>query len=102
MSIKSLVGKRIIKKVAFMGSEVEVRKLSVSEIMEVQKIVKKLSTAKTEDSQLSIVRDVIRIAVVDADKLTDEDFNTFPLAELNELTEAALAFSGLTNPEAGN
>lgn len=102
MGIKALVGKKLTKKVEFMGDEVEVRKLSVSEILKVQDLVKKASKSKGEDAQLDLLKDVIRIAVVGADELTNEDFDTFPLSELNNLTNAALEYSGLTSPEAGN
>lgn len=102
MSIKNLVGKKLTKKVEFMGDEVEVRKLSVAEIMQVQELVRKAQKAKGDDAQLGLLKDVIRVAVVGAEELSDEDFDTFPLSELNNLTNAALEYSGLTNPEAGN
>lgn len=102
MSIKALVGKKLTKKVEFMGNEVDVRKLSVSEIMKIQELVKKAQKSKNDDSQLSLLKDVIRVAVVGADELSDEDFDTFPLSELNALTNAALEYSGLTDPTAGN
>lgn len=100
--MKNLVNKKLTKKVEFMGEEVEIRKLSISEIREIQKLVEKSSKSKSEDAQLKLLKDVIRVAVVDAQELTDEDFDSFPLAELNELTNEALSYSGLTNPEVGN
>ena len=85
-----------------MGDEVEVRKMSVKEVLDVQNLVKKASKAKGDDAQLGLLRDVIRLAVTDAEALSDEDFNTFPIAELNELSNAILAYSGLGDGEAGN
>jgi len=40
--MKHLVGKKIGKKVSFMDDEVEILKLSVSEVLEVQKIIEKI------------------------------------------------------------
>jgi hypothetical protein len=93
--MKHLVGKVITKKVPFMEDEVEIRKLSVYEVFQVQKLVTKSSKSKSEDAQLGLLRDVIRMSVVDAADLTDEDYNTFPIAELSLLTEAVLEFSGI-------
>jgi hypothetical protein len=100
--MKHLVGKVITKKVPFMGDEVEVRKMSVSEVMKIQELVKKANKSKAEDSQLGLLRDVIRLAVLGADEITDEDFNTFPIGELSELSNEILGFSGLGESAAGN
>lgn len=100
--MKNLVGKVITEKADFMGETVEIRKLSVSQVMEVQKIVKNSAKSKKEEDQLGLLRDVIRLAVVGAEELSDEDFNTFPLSELNELTNKVLRFSGLYDSAAGN
>jgi hypothetical protein len=93
--MKHLVGKEIIKKVPFMGDEVEVRKLTVGQVLEVQKIIQKSSKSKSEDSQVELIRDVIKLAVVGADELTDDDFRQFPLQELNALSEEIINYSGL-------
>jgi hypothetical protein len=100
--MKHLVGKVITKKVPFMGDEVEVRKMSVSEVMKIQELVKKANKSKSEDAQLGLLRDVIRLAVIGADEITDEDFNTFPIGELSELSNEILSFSGLGDTAAGN
>lgn len=100
--MKHLVGKVITKKVPFMGDEVEVRKMSVSEVMKIQELVKMANKSKAEDAQLGLLRDVIRLAVIGADEITDEDFNTFPIGELSELSNEILSFSGLGEAAAGN
>jgi len=100
--MKHLVGKVITKKVPFMGDEVEVRKMSVAEVMKVQDMVKKSSKSKAEDAQLGLLRDVIRLAVVGADEISDKDFDTFPIGELSDLSNEILAFSGLGDTAEGN
>jgi hypothetical protein len=100
--MQHLVGKVITKKVPFMGDEVEVRKMSVKEVLEIQKLVDTAAKSKSDTAQLGLLRDVIRLAVVGADEVTDENFNDFPIGELNDLTNAILAFSGLGEPDTGN
>lgn len=97
--MKHLVGKVITKKVPFMGDEVEIRKLSVNEVFKVQELVKKSTKSKSEEDQISLLRDVIRLAVVGADEVTDEEFNTFPIGELSDVTDNILKFSGIGDTE---
>lgn len=100
--MKHLVGKIITKDFEFMDDKVSVRKLSVSEVLKVQDLVKKASKKTDEASQLNLLKDVIRLAVVGADELSDEDFDTFPIGELNKLSNDILSFSGLADQSAGN
>jgi hypothetical protein len=59
-------------------------------------MIKKTSKSKAEDSQTELLRGVIKIAVVGAEDLSNEEFSTFPIAALNELSENILEFSGLS------
>jgi hypothetical protein len=102
MSMKKLVGKSITKSVDFMGDSVEIKKLSVAEVMEIQNTAKKSAKSETETAQMALLRKVIRIAVKDAEELTDADFDTFPLDELSKLSEAIMEFSGLGEKNEGN
>lgn len=98
--MKHLVGKAQTKKVPFAGGEVEIKKLSVAEVMELQELIKKASKSK---DQLQILRDVLRLAVIGTEEMTDEDFNTFSPVDLNALSEEVLVYCGLSNKEeAGN
>lgn len=100
--MKHLVGKVITKKVDFMGDQVEVKKLSVSEVMKIQEFVKKASKSSSEATQLDLLKNVIRIAVIGAEELTDADFDTFPIDALSTLSEEIMEYSGLGSKEAGN
>jgi hypothetical protein len=102
--MKHFVGKVITQTTPFMGGEVEVRKLTVGQIMSMQDIINKAAKVKGTEGQIKLLRDIIRISVVGADELTDEDFNTFPIQELNQLSEAILSISGLggSGGESGN
>lgn len=96
--MKNLVGKRVEKTVDFVGDEVTVRKLSVAEVKKVQELVAKFGgTDKKGEPKdpMGLVLGVIRLGVVGADELTDEDFDTFPIDELNNLVSEVLSFSGI-------
>jgi hypothetical protein len=93
--MKHLVGKEIKQKVAFMGDKVEVKKLTVTQVLEVQKLVEENQKEGSEKSMLTMLKSVLRMAVVGAEELSDEDFDTFPLGELNALSEKVLSLSGL-------
>lgn len=95
--MKHLVGKVLTEKVPFMGDEVEVRKLTVKELFGLQDIIS--AAGKDEHGQMKLLRDVIRIAVIGADELSDEDFESFPVSELTVLSEAIMSVSGLGGTE---
>jgi len=97
MSMKSLVGKPMTKKVKFMGEEIEIKKLSVGEVLEIQQLSK--SVADDEKASLELLQFVISAAVKDAGELTTEDYSSFPIDELSKLSSAVLEFSGLGNAQ---
>jgi len=97
--MKHLVGKTITEKVPFMGDEVEVRKLTVGQVMSLQKVIDKAANSKDEQAQLKLLCDIMKIAVVGAEELTDDDFNTFPVSELTGLSESIMTLSGLGGSE---
>ena len=97
--MKHLVGKTVTEKVPFMGDEVEVKKLTVGEVMSLQKVIEKAAKSKDESAQLKLLCDVIKIAVVGAETLTDEEFKGFPIQELTGLSEQIMRLSGLGGTE---
>ena len=61
--MKHLVGKKISKKVDFMGDKVEIKKLTVNEVLKIQEATKNTS----EEDQINTLRVILRSAVVGAD-----------------------------------
>lgn len=82
-----------------MGDEVEVKKLTVGQVMELQVVINAAAESTDEDAQLKLLCDIIKVAVVGADELTDEDFSTFPISELTSLSEHIMRLSGLGGNE---
>lgn len=98
MGIKDLVGKKMSKEVKFMGANVQISKLSVAEVLDIQEKAK--SIAENEVEGFSVLRVVIRSAVDGASDLSDEDFANFPMDELSKLSTEIMKFSGI-GQEAG-
>jgi len=99
--MKHLVGKSQTKTIPFMGDKVTIKKLSINDVMKVRDSIK---AAKTEDDQMGLLRTVLKLSVVDAEEMSDEDFNTFPPSDLTELSEQILEYCGLAvgAEDAGN
>jgi hypothetical protein len=93
MSIKDLVGKKIAKKVKFMGTDVEINKLTVAQVEEVQGIAKELEA--NPERGVDVLKTVIRMSAVGGAELSDEDFAGFPMDELSNLSNAIMEHSGL-------
>lgn len=91
--IKGLVGRKMTKTTKFMGEDVKISKLSVSEVLDIQERAKSLE--KDESEGFSILKTVIRASVDGASDLSDEDFNNFPLDELSKLSNEIMKFSGI-------
>lgn len=103
-SFASLANKRQTKKVAFMGQQVEIRKLLVSEVLQIQEAgnpkVDPDSPVKEEDVGFNTLKLVLQLAVVGAESLDDDQFKAFPLDDLTTLSEMIMTYSGL-DPKKG-
>jgi hypothetical protein len=91
MSMKSLAAKRVTKEFKFMGETVTISKLTVSEVVAIQEHVK----AKPDGDGLETLRMVIGFSVAEAKDLSDEEFASFPMDELNKLSAEIMKYSGV-------
>lgn len=92
--IKGLVGRKMTQNAKFLGTDVTISKLSVAQVMEIQEAAK--NPDETEQG-LPLLRKVIRMSVENAESLTNEDFDGFPMDELSKLSTAIMKFSGIGN-----
>jgi len=105
--IKGLVGKKMQKKVKFMGEDITIYKLKFSEIMEIQEMVRSAEKDDKEDSSaeqemgLDVLRKVIRSSVEGGGELDDSDFQEFPMDELTKLSSDIMKFSGVDSQQQG-
>jgi hypothetical protein len=92
-SITQAVGKRATKDVDFNGIKVTISKLTVAEVMEIQKASD--VSADDQNSGLAVLRQIINSSVEGGKDLSDDDFNGFPMDELTKLSNAIMNFSGI-------
>jgi len=99
--MKHLVGKaQKTVKVPFMDNEsVEVKKLTVSQVKEFQKKLEEIKGQDSTESGLDIQRSVIRMGVVGAEDLTDDDLDSFPLEAVVNLAQKVLELAGVRGVE---
>jgi hypothetical protein len=99
--MKHLVGKaQKTVKVPFMdGESVEVKKLTVAQVKDFQSQLDSIKEKESTDSGLQIQRSVIRMGVVGADGLTDEELDSFPLDEVVSLAQKVLELAGVRSVE---
>lgn len=86
--MKKFVGKTQTKSVPFMDGKVEIKVLTVGDIRAIEAKSKEMKDG--EGDQLEILRFVLRLAVMEAEELTDEEFDGFPVQELTKLSEAIM------------
>jgi hypothetical protein len=91
--MKALVSKKIERTTKFMGEDIKIKKLSVAEVLDIQAKAKEAD--KEETAGFDLLKTVIRLSVADAEDLTDEDFNAFPMDELSKLSNEIMKFSGM-------
>ena len=90
--MKNLVGKSVTKKVKFMGEDIVIRKLSVAQVLSIQEKAKETAEA---DNALDVLQLILSLSVEGADELSAEDFASFPMDELNRLSQEVMKHSGV-------
>lgn len=102
-SFKTLIGRRVTKSVKFLGTDVEINKLSVNQVSDIQARVAALPKADADgvdnaeagQAHLNLMIEVIKMSVVGADEVTEDEFRDFPLEDLQKLSDEVLRHSGL-------
>ena len=98
-SMKRFVGKPVIKTVKFMDEKVEIRKLTLAQVLGIQELAKeqtaKANNPESEVDQFEMVRYIIREGVIGGEELTDDDFLALPLDEVTKLSEELMKFAGV-------
>ena len=97
--MKHLVGKNPTKEVDFNGGKVKIRKLSAAAVRHIQSMAKENGDEPTTEQQMALMRYAIDSSVEGAKDVTAEEFEDFPLEELNSLSAAILEFSGMGNAQ---
>lgn len=85
------------KKVKFVGEDVDVMKLTVAQVLEIQAAAKDAETTTDDASSIKMLYLVLRMGVAEFAEATDEEFACLPMDELSKLSAEILKFSGLGN-----
>ena len=92
--IATLIGKKITRSVKFMGADVEISKLTVKQVLDIQDLTKGQS-ADDDTAGLDTLKTVIKMALVGGDGLTDDQFSAVPMSELADLAKSIMVYSGM-------
>jgi hypothetical protein len=93
-NLRELINRRQTKVVPFAGTRIEINKLTLAECTEIQKQAKDL-TPENPEKGFELLQNVIRMGVPSAADFTDDDFQNFPMDDLNKLSDAVLAYAGM-------
>jgi hypothetical protein len=103
--MKKFVNQEVTFDVEFMGDKVQVRKLPMSKVKEIQNFAKsqEKSGKKVDEETKSnaLMLFVFQTAVVGAEELTQEDLESLPVAELGHLFREIMTSVGV-NFDEGN
>ena len=88
------LSQKVKRAVKFMGLDLEIVKLSVADVLEIQRLAK--DADKDEQANLQLVAHVVRMGAPELKELTDDEIQTLPLDELSVVSNEIMKFSGLT------
>lgn len=94
--IRGLIGRKMTKSVKFIGEDIKISKLSVSQVLEIQQEAK---VSSENETGFELLKKIIRMSVEGATELTDQDFDTFPMDELSKLSNEIMKFSGIASDQ---
>lgn len=86
-------GTKITKKFKFCEKEIDVAKLSVKQVLEIQSRAK--DSKEGAEDNLEVLMLVVKSGAPDLKELTDEELQEFPMDELVKLSTEILKYSGL-------
>jgi hypothetical protein len=90
------IGAKVTKKVKFMGLDnLEITKLSISQVMKIQEQVKALEASQSEDDNLKLLACVIQSGAPELAGLPLEELYNFSMDELTSLSAEIMKYSGL-------
>ena len=85
----------LTKKLKFMGEDLEIKKLNVAEVLEIQSTAKELEEAPNEENNIKVLALVIQKGAQELNDLSLEEIKGFPMDELSKLSNEIMKFSGI-------
>jgi hypothetical protein len=94
------VGTKVTKKVKFMGQDIEISKLTITQVMKIQAQAKVLEENASETENLKLLSIVVQEGAKELAELSLEELYEFPMDELTTLSNEVMKYSGLGNKDA--
>jgi hypothetical protein len=96
MSISRFKGAKASKKTKFVGQDIDIVKLTVSQALQVQDVVKLAEGDDNPDANLNILLTVLKFGAPDLVDMTLDDLKEFPMQDLTLLSSEIMKHSGMT------
>jgi hypothetical protein len=100
MAENRFVGTKVTKKTKFMGQDLDICKLTITQVMRIQAQAKVLEENASETENLKLLSIVVQEGAKELSELTAEQLYEFPMDELTTLSNEIMKYSGLGNKEA--
>lgn len=102
--MSSLVKNRFIgstakKKLTFLGQELEIAKLNINQVLEIQALTREAEASGDNNSGIKVISAVVRAGAADLRELTQTELQELPMDDLSELSNAIMDFSNLIPKE---
>lgn len=86
---------RVKKSTQFVGLKIEIHKLSMAQVQEIQSIAH--NSGDDEGRNQAVLEYILKAGAPELEDI--DDFSTFPLDELGRLATEIMVFSGLESPD---
>lgn len=83
------------KKVKFMGQDIDISKLSVSQVLTIQEKAAVVDKATDPKENLKLLSMVIGFGAVELSELSEDDLFELPMDELSNLSQEIMKYSGM-------
>jgi hypothetical protein len=95
MGIERFKGSKVTQKIKFVGQDLEIVKLTVSQAIKVQDLVKELEESKDPEANLAVLLMALQFGAPDLSTMTLEDLKEFPMHDLTTLSNSIMKYSGM-------
>jgi hypothetical protein len=83
---------KVSKKVKFCGEDIEIKKLSLGQVLEIQELAK---AKEGEDSSFAVLITVLKYGAPELSSSEDDEFKEIPMDELSTLSGEIMKYSGM-------
>lgn len=87
---------KVTKKIKFLGQDIEINKLDVAGVLEIQELARAIDKENPSDKDnLKILLRFVRLGVEEFAELSDDELFKFPMEDLSNLSTEISKYSGL-------